>query len=491
LIAQRVLGQQNNDLTNTLERLSTGLKINRGSDGVSGLIASEQLRADKAMLAAGIGNAERADQIVGTAESALGEISDLLIEVQGLVSEVANTSGMTTTEKEANQLQVDQILQAIDNIAQTTSFGATKLLNGSLDFDISTKDATNVSDYRINSAKIAENGSVAVDVIVTASAQHAALFLSTNGALNLTDSSSAFTFEVSGEKGVREFSFSSGTTLADITATVNNFKSVTGVSAVTQGTGIMFKSSEFGAVGTVSLDVSTIGGQSGAIHAVSSINEDVVSTTAANITALATTMGAVSDTGQDVAGVINGNTATGRGRTISIVTEALDIELDLATAGATATGNINALTISGGGAKFNLGPSVDVGNQVRLGLRNVEARNLGDTADGYLSTLRGGQANNLVDGSLEDSQTVIANVITQVGSMRGRLGGFQRYTVQTRINSLNVQLENTSAAESAIRDTDFAAETAKLTRSQIMVQAATSVLAISNARPQSVLQLLG
>ena len=195
--------------------------------------------------------------------------------------------------------------------------------------------------------------------------------------------------------------------------------------------------------------------------------------------------------GQDVAGVINGNTATGKGRTISIVSEALDIELDLATAGATATGNINALTISGGGAKFNLGPSVDVGNQVRLGMRNVEARKLGDSADGFLSTLRGGQANNLVDGSLEDAQTVIGNAINQVGSTRGRLGAFQSYTVQSRINSLNVQLENTSAAESAIRDTDFAEETANLTRSQILVQAATSALAIANARPQSVLQLLG
>ena len=81
--------------------------------------------------------------------------------------------------------------------------------------------------------------------------------------------------------------------------------------------------------------------------------------------------------------------------------------------------------------------------------------------------------------------------IKQVSSLRGRLGAFARNTVQSTINSLGVALENTAAAESQIRDTDFANETATLTRQQILSQAATQALLIANAQPQAVLALLG
>jgi flagellin len=130
-------------------------------------------------------------------------------------------------------------------------------------------------------------------------------------------------------------------------------------------------------------------------------------------------------------------------------------------------------------------------NQVRLGLRDVSSRKLGNATDGYLDSLRSGGTNNLVNGNITDAQTVVNKVIDEVSSMRGRIGAFQSFTVDSALNSLNVALENTSAAESLIRDTDFAAETASLTRNQILVQAATSALAVSNSRPQSILQLLG
>src|SRR5207253_2696720 len=122
LIAQRVLGQQNKNLTKSLERLSTGLRINRGADDPAGLIASEKLRSEKASLTSALGNAERADQIVNVAEGGLSEINSLLTQVQGLVTSTANDAGLSSDEKAANQLQVDTILQTIDRIASTTSF---------------------------------------------------------------------------------------------------------------------------------------------------------------------------------------------------------------------------------------------------------------------------------------------------------------------------------------------------------------------------------
>ena len=86
---------------------------------------------------------------------------------------------------------------------------------------------------------------------------------------------------------------------------------------------------------------------------------------------------------------------------------------------------------------------------------------------------------------------VLTAAIRQVATLRGRLGALQKDVLETNVNSLSIALENVTASESAIRDADFAEETAALTRAQILVQANTSVLAQANASPQNVLALLG
>jgi flagellin len=88
------------------------------------------------------------------------------------------------------------------------------------------------------------------------------------------------------------------------------------------------------------------------------------------------------------------------------------------------------------------------------------------------------------------AQRVLDKAIKQVSQLRGRLGAFQKFTIGSTVNALGVAYENASAAESAIRDTDFASETSQLTRSQILSQAATTVLAQANAAPQAALSLL-
>src|SRR5437762_10342098 len=114
LIAQRVLRKNNDSLNTSLERLSTGLRINRGSDNPAGLIASENLRAEKTGITAAIDNAQRASNIIGTTEGGLNEVSSLLNEVQNLISQSANSGGLSAEEKQANQLQVDSILGTIN-----------------------------------------------------------------------------------------------------------------------------------------------------------------------------------------------------------------------------------------------------------------------------------------------------------------------------------------------------------------------------------------
>ena len=122
IIGQRVLSQNNASLGTAIERLSTGLKINRGKDDPAGLIASENLRADKASLVAAIGNAERADQVVNIAEGGLQEVSSLLTELQSLLVSSSNSAGSADSERQANQLQIDSILQTIDRVAGATNF---------------------------------------------------------------------------------------------------------------------------------------------------------------------------------------------------------------------------------------------------------------------------------------------------------------------------------------------------------------------------------
>lgn len=494
LLAQRILTQQNSSLNKSLERLSTGFRINRGADDPAGLIASENLRSEKASITAAIGNAERADQVVNIAEGGLQEINSLLLEVQGLIGGSANDAGLSKEEKEANQLQIDSILQTIDRIASATSFQGTKLLNGTFDFTVSGQ-ATSVEDFKINAAKLEGTDHRDVQVLITNSAQHAALVLSTGGtALDLTASTSKFQFELTGALGSREFTFASGTTMADIVAAVNTYKSITGISAASpQTSAIVLKSTDFGSDQFVSIKFADTGGQTGDLTTMSATDENTFSTVAANITDITTINGTGSkrDAGLDVGAIINGIAATADGKTARVVSDFLDISLDLSTTGAQTLGAISALTITGGGAKFNLGPNVDIQNQVSIGIQNVAARNLGSLANGYLDDLGSSKSANVVDGNLELGQKIVNDAISQVSGLRGRLGAFQKNIVGATIRSLGVALENTSAAESSIRDTDFASETAELTRSQILVNAATNVLSISNSQPQSVLSLLG
>jgi flagellin len=492
LIAQRVAGQQNASLSKSLERLSTGLRINRGGDDPAGLIASEVLRGEKAALTAAIGNAERAEQFVATAEGGLQEINALLTEVQSLVGQSANEAGLSTEEKEANQLQIDNILSTIDRIAATTSFQGTKLLNGNFDFQMSAV-ATTVDNLTINDAKIGADN-VAVQALVTQSAQNATLFVSAGDtSLDLDDATSSFVFELGGAQGTREFSFGSGATLADIATSINTFKDVTGVSAIVSGNVLEIKSTEFGDDAFVSFDVKNDAGQAGSVTFASGTDTNVIES-GGTVTAFSAINSPIRDSGQDIAGTINGIAARGNGKTLSVSSDALSAEVLLTTGGAQATGAINVATLTGGGAEFNLGAEVNLNNQVRLGIGSVAARELGRFDDGSttfnLDDLGSSGDLNVVDGDLSKAQNVIDAALRDISGQRGRLGAFQKNVVGSTVNSLSVAFENISAAESAIRDTDFAEETAELARNQVLVAAANQVLGIANSQTSQALTLL-
>ena len=176
--------------------------------------------------------------------------------------------------------------------------------------------------------------------------------------------------------------------------------------------------------------------------------------------------------------------ASGEGNTLSINTATLDLKLTVDEGSSTAA----SFTIVGGGALFQLGPDVVSNQQARLGIQSVNTARLGG-ATGKLFELRsGGTASLGTDASR--AAEIVDEVINQVTGLRGRLGAFQKTTLETNIFALNDTLANLTEAQSSIRDADFAQESAKLTRAQILVQSGTSVLAIANSNPQNVLSLL-
>ncbi len=500
MIAQRVLGQNNIMLNRSLERLSTGLRINRGKDDPSGLIASENLRAEITATSSAISNATRADQVVNTAEGGLQEISSMLTELQGLVTTSSSTGGLSQEEREANQLQIDSILQTIDRIAGATSFQGMKLLNGNFDYQVSSI-ASSVTDFQVNGAKF-NTESLAIDIIVTDSAQQGILFLSFGAtSLNLNSADSGnFTVELTGANGSRELQFASGTTLADMVSAINTFTDITGITAsvATAGatTGIALVSDEFGTDEFATVKIINEAGMQGSdanigIYNMQADDAGSIDTTVEALFNSNAASNGVRDNGQDIGAIINGIAATTKGKEISINTDFLDVEMTLTTAAAQSLSQIDAFTITGGGADFQLAPTVDIGGQVSLGIGDVAARKLGTSAVGFLDDLASGKASNIADSDGTQAQKIVSEAIGQVSSLRGRLGAFQKNVIGATIRSLGIALENTAAAESVIRDADFAAETAALTRSQILSQASTNVLSIANNQPQAALQLLG
>ncbi len=225
LVAQKTLARSNTDLQSALTRLSTGLRINAGKDDPAGLIASEALRSDIISVEKAITNSERANQLISTADSALGQVSQLLNDIRGLVSEAANTGALSTEQVNANQLQIDSSLEAIDRIAQITSFQGKRLLDGNLDFITQGVDDSSISGLQIDQANFGTQNSIGVEVNVVTQATKGQLTFGF-GAV-----ASAVTLEVGGSNGTEAFNFAAGSTITEIASAVNLVSDATGVAA--------------------------------------------------------------------------------------------------------------------------------------------------------------------------------------------------------------------------------------------------------------------
>jgi flagellin len=222
----RSLNKATNALDQAMTRLSTGLKINSGRDNPSGLIASESLRVQVAAIEQSIKNSNRANNVIATADSALGEIGGLLTQIRGLVQEGLNTGALSRDEIEANQLQIDNALSAINKIASNTMFAGDKLIDGTKSFvtTITNADAAKLSDYTVNEAVLGTSGPMTLEAEVTQVAERGRLMYSGGD----------FT-----EKGVLEIGGSKGSEVVFLGETSSVAHIADGINSATDSTGVI------------------------------------------------------------------------------------------------------------------------------------------------------------------------------------------------------------------------------------------------------------
>ena len=498
LIARRALTVNNASLNQALVRLSTGLRINSGRDDPAGLIASETLRSSSRAITTAIDNASRADTIVAVAEGGLQEISSLLLGLENLIDQSANEAGVTAGEVAANQLQIDSILASINRLAEATAFGDKKLLNGNLAFTtsgVNTNEPTgaaqnHLSSVQINSAKIASGAFRQINVTRLTASTQASISAVLGGTISTSTTvrngtlGKATTIQIRGQSGAEVLSFASGTTAAAIVTAINDRSALTGVqaSAFLGATGagtatVSFSSTAYGTDSLVSISILENSG----ITAGDAIGID------------AGTSAAVKRNGTNGTFTINGTNAVVQGLKASVRAGDLSLDLTLSSTfgGGTSAAATSTFEITGGGARFSISPTVGLAGLEAIGINEVSTAQIGLSTSQSLATLGSGLANDLASKNFTTAQKVVRAAINTIARLRGRLGAFQKDTLQSTINSLRVANENITAAESAIRDADFAVETSALTRAQILVNSSTTILQLANAQPQNALALLG
>ena len=188
---------------------------------------------------------------------------------------------------------------------------------------------------------------------------------------------------------------------------------------------------------------------------------------------------------------INGSHVVGQGLVAHYSSASMDMELYFdETWNAAGPPQNTSFKITSGGALFQLGPKIGADQQDSIGIRSMYSSSLGLSTIGYLSDLRSGGAYSLRNGNPEDMLAIMREAANQVTAERARIGSFQNNTLSVAIDSLKQSKENISSARSSIMDADYAEETARVTRQQILLEATRSAMALAQSVPQKVLSLL-
>jgi len=499
-------------LSKSLQKLSSGYKINVAADDPAGLIISEKLRAQIVGLDRCVRNSQEASNIVGIAEGALIEANSILKSIRQLALHAANTGATTPEQVTADQQEVNSAVRSIQRIAETTRFADRALLDGTVgnlnDFNPLEFKNFELSRMTLDTANNAVWMRASVDV-VTAYAERAEV-----ETIDITDGAGdlnlATTFTITGNRGTVTYTTTLARSLADTISDINDLTSTTGVRAAvnTAGDGLAFQSEFYGANEFVS--IVDEGGLDQLLGAISGDTDTGVDLDAdITVQMYSSPFG---DTGTTV-GAADGSfdNVTADGVTIkfndylhSMGDGATDLgdrtifQIDVQSAvndGASLVGNV--FDIGGGSMVFHLTEGTDPAkDQETFSFDSLLPSIVGAYDDGTTTYhLEDISESGTYDASLATDPLlaleIIDATIDDVSAQRALLGAFQKNTLETNINSLRVAIENITATESSVRDANIAQETTEFTKNQILLQAGTAMLAQANVASQNVLQLLG
>lgn len=463
LNAHRQMGANATNAQKSMEKLSSGLRINRAGDDAAGLAISEKMRGQIRGLDQAGRNAQDGISLIQTAEGALNETHSILQRMRELSVQSANDTN-TTTDREELQKEINQLTEEIDRIGNTTEFNTKKLLNGNSGLAATADAATGVT--------VVEGGNAAT------------------GTLNLTGVQAAkqASIQISGK--------TTGDKLVDAEIQVGKFKindveidvktaSVDGllkaINDASSKTGVL---AEKGADGQLTLKSATVG-------STTQINIEGLSNIAATGKTLQTkdnnaTAPALADagaskitaSGKDATAAsvdLGGGAITGSGNTLKIVGgtfDGLTLKVNPNIAGGAGAIKID----SNDSLSFQIG--ANKGQDMSIAINDMRASALGVDA---IQVDSAANAKNAIDS--------IQSAIEKVSGERSKLGAYQNRLEHT-INNLGTSSENLTAAESRIRDVDMAKEMMTMSKNNILNQAAQAMLAQANQAPQQVLQLL-
>ncbi|MFZ2973782.1 MAG: flagellin [Ferribacterium limneticum] len=460
LNSQRNLNTSQSSLATSLQRLSSGLRINSAKDDAAGLAISERFTSQINGLNQAARNANDGISLAQTAEGDLNQISNNLQRIRELSVQSANATN-SASDREALQKEVTALVSEIDRVANQSAFNGVKLLNGSFasqSFQVGANAGQTITVGSITSATAGTIGGYSITGSATDGVALATgdltVTVGTNTAVAVSASvAGASAGQLAGSAYAKAEAINSAG--AGVTATASTtVAGTTGVGSALTGT------ITINGVNTASFTTAAAGGEAAnQALTISEINKITAST---GVVASAGANNSVALTAAD-------------GRNILIAYNTLTAA---ATGVAAAGNNFGTLTLTSASSSVTLGGTnaaartgLTAGTALATTLSKVSSINI-STAAGATSAL------SALDGALQ-----------QINTNRADLGALQN-RFSSVVTSLQTSAENLTASRSRILDADFASETANLTRAQILQQAGTAMLAQANALPQNVLTLL-
>lgn len=475
LNAQRNLNMSQSSLNTSLERLSSGLRINSAKDDAAGLAISERMTSQIRGLNQASRNANDGISLAQTAEGAMQEIGNNLQRIRELAVQSANATN-SQSDRASLQAEAAQLTAEITRVASQTQFNGLNLTDGSFlnqSFQVGANANQTIDIAAIGDARATALGSnvLTTDGTVMGRAAAAAATAPVNG---VTVETNLVLTNNKGATGNIAYAVSSG---ADtIAAAINTAGSNIGITASASSSAVL---DTVGGAGTISM---TLNGN--AVSAVVTDASDLSSLAAAingsqSLTGVTASFASTSDKS-----AITLTTADGR----NIALQDFNNDGAIKTAEITVGGNA-AVTLTGGAGT----DSTTITGTVEIA--SSQGRVTAGNSNGDVFTATASAFNSVATADLSTStgaQTAIATLdaaLDTINSSRGDLGAIQNRFSST-ITNLQTTSENLSASRSRIQDADFAMETANMTRGQILQQAGVAILAQANSLPNNVLSLL-